>query len=138
MAQTLIRQGKKVTIAFDLTVGGKLIRSTQLRYIEGDSAIPVGLERSLKGLKVGDRKNVVLSPKQSYGAIDPKLVREIPRSKYATKYHWIGKEIRSGKDNKFLATVRDVRSQTLVLDYNHPFAGQKLHYSVQIMDIQGR
>ena len=119
-------------------MGGRLIRSTQARYVEGDRTLPPGLERSLRRLKVGDRKEVVLSCKESYGVVDPKLIREIPRSQLATKYHWIGKEIRQGKEGKYLATVREVRNDTLVLDYNHPFAGKKLHYNVRVMDIQGR
>ena len=137
----MIARGKKVRIAYNLTVDGKLIKSISatkpLRYVHGRKEISSGLENALKGLKVGDRKKFMLSPKEAYGFEDPKSFMEMPKSRFLKKDHFIGRQITSQKDGKFLATVKEVRPSTLVLNFNHPFAGKKLYYEVFVIAIEG-
>jgi FKBP-type peptidyl-prolyl cis-trans isomerase SlyD len=133
----VISSGKKVTIAYELKIDGKLIKSVHLRYIQGKKEIPSGLEKALKGLKTGDRREVVLSPKDGYGVENPQSIMEMPKSRFAKKYHIIGKEIKSEKDGKYLATVKAIKQNALVLNFNHPFAGKKLHYDVHVVSIEG-
>ena len=137
----MISKGKKVRIAYNLTIDGKLIKSIgavkPLRYVHGKNEISLGLEKALKGLKVGDRKEFDLSAKEGYGLEDPKSFMEMPKSRFPKKDHYIGKEITSPRDGKFLATVKEVRHSTLVLNFNHPFAGKKLHYDVTVVSIEG-
>ena len=137
----MISKGKAVRIAYNLTVDGKLIKSISaakpLRYIHGRKAISLGMENALRGLKVGERKKFILSPKEGYGAENPKSFMEMPKSRFPKRDHFIGKEITSTRDGKFLATVRAVKSSTLVLDFNHPLAGKKLHYEVLVIAIEG-
>ena len=137
----MISKGKKVRIAYNLTVDGKLIKSIgaakPLRYVHGKREISTGLEKALRGLKVGERKAFTVSPQDGYGPENPKSFIEMPKKKFATKDHFIGKEITSPKDGKFLATVKEVRPETLVLNFNHPFAGKKLYYEVVVIGIEG-
>ena len=137
----MISQGKKVRLAYNLTVNGKLIKSVSsikpLRYIHGKKQISSGLEKELKGLNVGDSKEFELSPKDGYGLEDPKSFMEMPKSRFPKRDHFVGKELTSPRDGKFLATVKEVRPNTLILNFNHPFAGKKLHYEVIVIAIEG-
>ena len=137
----MISKGKKVRIAYNLMVEGKLIKSINatkpMRYIHGRKEIFLGLEKALKGLKVGDRKKFSISPKEGYGPENPKSVMEMSKARFLKKDHFIGKEITSAKDGKFLATVKEVRKDTLVLNFNHPFAGKQLNYEVLVVAIEG-
>ena len=137
----MISKGKKVRIAYNLTVDGKLIKSISavkpLRYVHGKKEISIGLEKALKGLKVGEHKEFVLSPKEGYGFENSKSFMEMPKARFPKRDHVIGKVISSQNDGKFLATVKEVRTNTLVLNFNHPFAGKKLHYEVVVIGIEG-
>ncbi len=137
----MISKGKKVRIAYNLTVDGKLIKSISaakpLRYVHGKKEISLGLEKALRGLKVGDRKEFILSPKEGYGFENSKSFMEMPKTRFPKRDHVIGKVISSQNDGKFLATVKEVRPDTLVLNFNHPFAGKKLHYEVVVVAIEG-
>ena len=137
----MISQGKTVRISYNLTIAGKLVKSVSsvkpLRYVHGRKQIFSGLEQALKGLKVGESKDFSLSPKEGYGLEDPKLRMEMPKSRFQKKDHVIGKQLISQKDGKFFATVRAVRPKTLLLDFNHPFAGKKLRYEVVVVAIEG-
>lgn len=135
-----ITAGKRVAISYDLTVEGHLIKcigsQKPLRYVHGKKQILPGLERSLKGLKVGDHKEFDLLPKEGYGIENPKSIMEVTKTRFAKGNHVIGKQIRSNKDGKFLATVKAVNKDTLVLNFNHPLAGKKLHFNVVILAVQ--
>ena len=137
----MISKGKKVRIAYNLTVDGKLIKSINaskpFRYIQGKREISQGFQKALQGLKIGDRKQFILSPKEGYGLENPKSFMEMPKSRFLKKDHFIGREITSAKDGKFLATVKEVKKDTLVLNFNHPFAGKKLDYEVLVVAIEG-
>ena len=137
----MISKGKKVRIAYNLTVDGKLIKSISavkpMRYVHGKKEIAAGLEKALRGLKVGDRKEFILLPKDGYGLENSKSFMEMPKSRFPKRDHIIGKVISSQNDGKFLATVKEVKSDTLVLNFNHPFAGKKLHYEVVVVAIEG-
>ena len=67
--------GKRIRIAYDLTVEGKLILSINsnkpLRYVQGKKEILPNLEKALKGLKPGEKKTVRLLPRDGYGLENP-------------------------------------------------------------------
>ncbi len=135
-----ITKGKAVAISYDLTVDGHLIKciSAQkpLRYTDGKKQILLGLEKRLRGLKVGDRRELDLPAKEGYGLENPKSIMEVEKSKYPKGNHVVGKQILSKKDRTFLATVKAVNQQTLILNFNHPLAGKKLHFSVVVLTVQ--
>jgi FKBP-type peptidyl-prolyl cis-trans isomerase SlyD len=137
----MISNGKKISIAYNLRIDGKLIKSISaskpLRYVHGKRQISAGLEKALRGLKVGDRKEFILSPKEAHGIENPKSFIEMPKARFPKRDHFIGKELTSPKDGKFLATVKEIKQNSLVLNFNHPFAGKKLHYEVLVISIEG-
>lgn len=136
----VITQGKNVAISYDLTVEGQLIKCISpqkpLRYTHGKRQILRGLEKRLRGLKVGDHREFDLAPKDGYGAENPKSILEVNKARYPKGNHVIGKQIRSNKNGKFLATVKAVNKNTLVLNFNHPLAGKKLHFSIVVLAVQ--
>lgn len=137
-----INSGKTVTISYDLTVEGKLVKciSSQkpLRYTHGKKQVLKGLEKSLKGLKAGDKKDFDLTAKEGYGLENPKLIMEMDKKRFPKMNHIVGKQIVSREDGKFMATVKAVKPNTLVLNFNHPLAGKKLYFNVVILNVQGK
>ena len=140
----MICKGKSVRIAFDLMVDGKLVQSVHpgkpLKYLHAENknrTIPLGLEKGLKGMKLGEKRKIVLPPKAGYGLQNSESIMEMPKSRFSKRDHFIGREVKSVKDGKYLATVVEVRKNTLVLNFNHPFAGKTLEYSVLVVGIEG-
>lgn len=134
-----ITKGKTVKISYSLLVEGRLVKcigpQKPLRYIHGKNQILSGLEKRLGGLKAGDQREFDLLPKEAYGAENPRSILEVARSRFPKSDHIIGKQILSKKGGKFLATVKAVNPQTLVLNFNHPLAGKKLHFSVIVVAV---
>ena len=139
----MISIGKKVRLAFELTVDGKPLRiihsGKPISYVQGRKTpeFPRGLFKQLSGMRLGQRKRVLLTPKQAYGSTNPKLIMAMPRSRFARKYHFIGRQVVSEKDGKHLAFVKEVHKDSIILDFNHPLAGKNLQYDVWVVGIEG-
>lgn len=139
----MISARKKVRLAYELTVDKKLVRVVYAGkpavYVHGKYThdFPKNLQKSLAGLKVGERKTIVLAAGQGYGPRNSSLVMTMPRSRFAQRYHFVGRQIMSETDNKYLAVVVEVGKDTLIIDFNNPLAGKELCYKVLIVGIEG-
>ncbi|VVB66069.1 Putative FKBP-type peptidyl-prolyl cis-trans isomerase [Candidatus Gugararchaeum adminiculabundum] len=91
-----------------------------------------GIDEALIGASVGESKTVEVSPEKGFGAKDPSLVSVIP----LTEFH--KREINpvpglvvtlDGKE----ARVKSVSSGRVMVDMNHPLAGEKLVYELKVI-----
>ena len=137
----MITRGKRVAVAYDLWVDGKLVKSivdTRPQwYLHGQKKMGIGFEKAVHGMNVGERRSFVLSPKQAHGAVNPKSFVEMPRANFAKRDLFIGKALTSPKDGKFLAIVQEIRKDTIVLNFNHLYAGKSLRYDVHVIAVKG-
>jgi FKBP-type peptidyl-prolyl cis-trans isomerase 2 len=109
-----------------------------LVYEQGASMIIAGLELRLEGLKVGDTKRVKIPPEEAYGVVDPEAFEEVPKDKVPSEALKAGTMLQTRtQDGRVVPLkVHEVKEDTVVLDYNHPLAGEKLTFDVKILDIQ--
>ena len=137
----VIENGKTVKMYYELTVDGDVIDSTDGRepfqYTHGKNEIIPALERQLEGLDVGDEREIILGPEDAYGVIDQDAFVEVPKSQLPQEDIQVGTRFGMiGPDGLSLpATVVEIRSETVILDLNHPLAGKELHFAVQIIEI---
>jgi len=139
----MIESGKKVIFDYVLTVDGEIVDSSlrrgPLEYIHGEGRIIKGLERQLEGLQVGDKRNIIVSPEEGFGTIDPKAFKEVPKTMLSEEITpQVGQRLvlQNQSGNSFPVVIAKVLDDTIVLNLNHPFAGQKLYFEVTIVDIQ--
>jgi FKBP-type peptidyl-prolyl cis-trans isomerase 2 len=138
-----ISDGKTISLEYTLTLEDKKVLDTNvggkpLNFTQGSHQIIPGLETALKGMKVGESKQVTVAPEQGYGPINPQAIQEVPIEKIPKEAQKVGAQLR-GKDAQgrmVQARVSEVKEQVVLLDYNHPLAGKKLFFDVKILDIQ--
>jgi len=142
-ADVMISEGNTVKFHYTLTVDGEVADSSEgkdpLEYTDGKSMIIPGLEKQLLGMKVGDKKDVVVSPADGYGELNDKLFIEVPKNAIAPGVvPEIGMVLQvQGQDGRPLAAVvEEIREATLYLNFNHPLAGKELMFSVEIVEIK--
>ncbi len=110
-----------------------------LTYLHGTRQIVAGLEKALDGLSVGDKKEVVVSPEEGYGELDPKLKIKSQRSFFPKDVELkVGMEFTAdtgeGKHQHF--TIKGFDGDDVQVDGNHPLAGETLHFSVEVESIR--
>ena len=133
-----------VTIDYVLTLeDGDMVESTKegmpLRFLAGHDEILPGLEEALAGMAVGDETAVTLEPEDGYGDYDPEAFEEVPVDQFPATENLepgmpIGVQDASGE--MYQAFIAEVRPDTIVLDFNHPLAGETLHFQVKVIDLR--
>jgi FKBP-type peptidyl-prolyl cis-trans isomerase 2 len=134
-SEKVITNGSKVSIEYTLyledgTTADTNVGKDPLVYEQGASMIISGLELRLEGLKVGDTKKVEIPPEEAYGVVDPEAFKEVPKDTGTML------QTRTQDGRVVPLKVHEVKEDTVVLDYNHPLAGERLTFDVKILDIQ--
>ncbi len=108
-------------------------------FIFGRGQIFPALEEQLRGLDVGDTTEVTLSPEEGFGQPRPELMREVPLSEFPPDLEIeVGHMYRTmdDKGNPMYFSIKEKKEDTAVLDFNHPLAGENLHFKVRIVNVR--
>lgn len=139
----MIEDGKKVSFDYTLTVNGEEVDSSQgrgpLEYVQGKGMIVPGLEKQMVGLKVGDKRALVVSPEEGYGIANADAFQEVPKNQLPDGIDLqVGKRLAAHtQDGGTLPViVKEVREDSVILDFNHPLADKELHFDVTIVAVQ--
>jgi FKBP-type peptidyl-prolyl cis-trans isomerase SlyD len=131
-----------VTLTYQLfAVDGELIEQTEeaVSYLHGgyDSIFPL-VERELEGKAVGDTCEVRLEPDDAFGDYEADLVRVEPRELFPPNLkvgmQFEGNSEDSGQTRVY--TVTDVADDKVVVDGNHPLAGQAVVFSCVVTEVR--
>jgi len=97
-----------------------------------------GFVDAIIGMSVGDTRSVTLQPSDAYGHRDPDAMQAVPRAAFGPDFELeIGGAVQgNGPQGKFLATIEDFDDEQVVLDLNHPLAGEHLTFNIELLDIQ--
>ena len=140
-----VADGLVVSLAYTLRLDdGEEIDSAAsddpLVYLHGAQNIIPGLEQALTGLKVGDARDVSVSPADAYGEMDPDAFELVPYDAFPADVdleEGMGLHmVESGTNRQMEAFVSELRDDGAFLDLNHPLAGETLHFNVEIVGIR--
>lgn len=110
-----------------------------LVYLHGHEEIVPGLERALEGKGKGDTVQAVVTPEDGYGDYDPEGVEEVAKTELPSHLTLEVGEIITGTDpdgDEVDFLIKEVKQDTVVLDFNHPMAGKTLHFDVTVLDVR--
>jgi FKBP-type peptidyl-prolyl cis-trans isomerase SlyD len=134
-----------VSLAYKLALDdGEIVdeadRDDPLQILQGWGEVIPGLEKALYGMAVGDEKDVVVAPADAYGEPDPDEVELIPREDFPSDVMIEpGMVIYMGDDESddvFEAEVVEIRPEGVILNFNHPLAGETLYFHVQVLALR--
>ncbi len=103
----------------------------------GGEVIP-GFDRAVTGMKVGDTREVKIPAAEAYGEVRPELRLRVPRSELPEGHiPEVGQmfAVQVGPDQQATARVAEIYEDTIVLDLNHPLAGEALTFGIELMRI---
>lgn len=132
-----------VTLEYILSVNGEVVDTSEggrpIQFIQGQQQIIKGLEDELYGMSVGESKDVVVEPEAGYGEIDPENFAEIPRDQFPTEIPLepgVELELKDEDGEIIDARIIDVQDDIVRLDFNHPLAGERLHFHVKVVGLR--
>ena len=122
---------------------GEVIDSSQgkepMPFIQGHGNIIPGLEKALEGMKVGETCDVSVAPEDAYGVHHAEGIQEIPmEALQGIENLEGGMELQSQDEqgNPFIVRVEEIKEEVVVINANHPLAGETLHFNVSIEKVR--
>ncbi len=133
-----------VSLAYELQDGdGEWIDSADatepLEFIYGFGQIIPGLERSLYGMKVGEEKEVIVEPEDAYGEFDPEAYDLASLDWFPSVDDLevgMSVEVEDESGETVEAYIAEIRDDGVLLDFNHPLAGETLYFRVKIVSLR--
>lgn len=124
----------------DGNVAGEASTEEPLTYVHGYAQIVPGLEKGVTGLAKGERRELIVDPEEAFGDPDDKAVLELDRADLPEQGRTlnVGDELiaEDDEDDQLLMRVVELRKDTVVVDTNHPLAGQTVRFEVQVADVR--
>ncbi len=135
-----IENGSQVSFSYTLTLadGTELesnVDTAPMTYTHGAGQIIPGLEHALTGHVAGDSFSVTIPPEQAYGAVDPNRVQPVPIENVPEAARVAGATLTAANFPGPIV-VREVREDTVLLDFNHPLAGKTLQFDIEIVSVE--
>ena len=109
-----------------------------LEFTVGSGQIIPGLDQAIPGMKVGDEKTVRIEPDSAYGPHNPAARQAVPRTNIPANIPLeVGMQLQAQTENGQMMTVTvvEISENEVVLDANHPLAGQALTFEIQLTAI---
>jgi FKBP-type peptidyl-prolyl cis-trans isomerase SlpA len=141
--QYAVDVGSKVTLHLSLTLeDGTVAESTfedePLTFTMGDGTLVHGLELALYGLRPGDTQRLALYPEQAFGPYDPERVHRLPRSGFPADIELTPGNIitfDTPEGEEIAGTLLSLDDRMVEVDLNHPLAGCRIVFDVEILDV---
>jgi len=115
---------------------------TETSFVFGFGLVLPALEAGIEGLTEGARKTLILKPEDAFGVRDPKAVLEVLRDEFpddVAEGDVFDAEEDDGPEapgGMVLLRVLEVTPDCVILDRNHPLAGQKVSFDVQVLEVR--
>ena len=118
--------------------------SHPLTFLYGVGGLIPGFERNLDGLSAGEKFDFVIEPNDAYGDTDPNAVINLPIDIFKVDNVVDFAVLKAGnvlpmsdnEGNQMNGKVVSYNDEFVTMDFNHPLAGQVLHFSGEVVDVR--
>ena len=147
-----IAANKFVSVTYDLNVGEggeqelmeRASVEAPLSFIFGTDSMLPAFEKALAGLEVGGKFDFSLSPADAYGEYDEEHVLDLPKHIFEVDGKFDDEMIQEGNTvpmmdstgNRLNGSVLEVGEDTIKMDFNHPLAGETLHFKGSVVEVR--
>ena len=111
-----------------------------LEFEVGSGMVIKGFDDGVTGMTVGDKKTINIPFDDAYGPRNPDMVIEMPKNKFPKDLDLevgmpLGMSDQQGQ--QFQVTIVEIKEDVVLLDANHPLAGQDLVFDLELVEIVG-
>ncbi len=137
------KPGNTVRVHYTGTLGdGTVFDSSRGRdpfeFVLGAGQVIPGFEQAVTGMEVGERKTVTIPAEAAYGPHRQDLTLTVGRDQFPAHITpAVGQQLQMTRRGQvFTVTVQEVSDQAVVLDANHPLAGEDLTFALELVEIR--
>jgi peptidylprolyl isomerase len=111
-----------------------------LEFEVGSGMVIPGFDEGVTGMTVGEKKSVHIPADEAYGPKQEDMIMEFPRERFpADMVPEVGMQLNmnNGQGQSFPVVIVEVQEAVVILDANHPLAGQDLIFDLELVEING-
>lgn len=102
----------------------------------GEGQLIPGFESGLIDMTVGENKTVEINPTEAYGDYNDELIVEVPKNNVPENVE-VGMMLQTfGPMGPSIVKVLEIKDEVVVLDANHPLAGKKLTFELEVVGVE--
>lgn len=147
----MIKEGSTVEVHYELHIddaNGELVESTfeqgPMSFVFKTDPMIEGFEKAIAGLKAGDKFEVAIPCAEAYGEEQDEYFMEFPKSEFiGDDGEWdeelfaVGEVIpmQTPEGYQVQGVVEEVKLNSIVIDFNHPLAGENLFFKGEIVSV---
>lgn len=138
-----VQENAFVAIDYKLTLdSGDVVDESEfgkpLGFIYGCGMLIPGLERQMAGMGVGDTAKLTVEADEGYGPYQDELIRPIPKANFPDDVSLQPGMVfqGTGPHGPVAIRVKSVEDDKVMADFNHPLAGERLHFEVTVASVR--
>jgi peptidylprolyl isomerase len=137
-----VKDGDKVRVHYHGKLrNGEIFDSSEgrdpLEFTVGSGQVIKGFDDGVKGMNIGDKKTVEIASTDAYGEKEEDRVIEFPKTQFPPEMKpEVGMQLmmNDGQGQSMPVVITDVKGETVLLDANHPLAGQDLIFDIELVE----
>ena len=109
-----------------------------LEFTVGSGQVIKGFDDAMVNMEVGEKKTVQIPVDHAYGERNEDMIMEYPKTEFpADMTPEVGMELHMSDNagNVFPVVIAEVKDESVLLDANHPLAGEDLTFEIELVSI---
>jgi FKBP-type peptidyl-prolyl cis-trans isomerase SlyD len=143
-----VSKDKVVSVSYELKVDGEIVDRAEvespMQFIYGNGTLIQSFENNIKDMKAGDSFDFSIPADQAYGEVMSEYILKLPLNiferdgKIDEGLLQVGARLPmvDQEGNQLNGLVVDVKDDHVVMDFNHPLAGQDLHFTGKVEQVR--
>jgi FKBP-type peptidyl-prolyl cis-trans isomerase 2 len=140
-----VKSGDKIKVHYHgrLTNGETFDKSEgrePLEFEVGSGMVIKGFDDGVTGMAVGDKKTINIPADEAYGPKNPEMIIDMPKDRFPQDMEievGMPLSMSDGQGQQFQVVVAEVQEEVVILDANHPLAGEDLIFDLELVEIIG-
>lgn len=111
-----------------------------LEFEVGGGMVIKGFDEGVTGMSVGEKKTINIPYNEAYGPRNAEMLIDMPKDRFPKEMELqVGMPLMMSDSSgqNFEVIVSQVKENSVMLDANHPLAGQDLVFDVELVEIVG-
>lgn len=138
------KDGDKVKVHYHGRLrNGETFDSSQgrepLEFTVGTGQMIKGFDDGVKGMQPGDKKTVEIGADDAYGQKEEANLIEFPKDQFPGEMNpEVGTQLMLSNEQgqQFPVVVAEIKEESVLLDANHPLAGEDLIFDIEMVEVQ--
>lgn len=140
-----VKNGDSVKVHYTgkLTNGEKFDSSEgrePLAFVVGAGQMIKGFDSAIPGMAIGEKKTITIAPEDAYGVVNEEAIIEFDKKNIPDTLEikeGMMLQLQSASGQPIPVVVKEIKTDTVVLDANHQLAGKELVFDIELVEVNG-